>query len=121
MMGWILCIFHNKTAGTAGKNIAHANIGIQNLTGTGVGVVWADGKSYIRTHKPADGRMTRIQRIPIGIGGLVADFDGVGEADTGKGFIPFQHTHPHRSTVFFRNVFIQPIDDGLNGFALFLF
>ena len=70
------------------------DVGVEDLARLGIGPRRPHGEAG-RGGDPAEGVVADVFRIEIVVGLLVADLDGVDEADLLEGLVPFQDPVPH--------------------------
>ena len=107
-------VVRREAARTAAKDVAHADVGVEDFAGARVTVARADGKADVRPGEPADGRMRRVHVVPVGIVGLLLGLNRVLEADLLEGLVPLQDAGLDRLAVLGGDVLVHPVDDGLH-------
>ena len=65
--------------------------------------------------EPADGAVTHVGGIPVGVVGLLLDLNRLSKANSLEGFVPKQDTFANGVAVFEGNRVIEPENDGLLG------
>ena len=90
------------------------DVGIQNLARLGIGPRRPD-RETAEVGDPAEGVVADVLRIELVVALLVADLDGVDEADLLEGLVPFQDPFPHVLAILARHGPLDPEDDRLFG------
>ncbi len=98
---------------TACIYVGDGDVGIHDFAAARIDLRRPDRKADVGADEPAYRRMTRIERVECIGGGLLLHHDRILESDSLKRAIPFEYAFGNRLAIFFRDVFVQPVDDRL--------
>ena len=97
----------------AREHVRDPDVRIEDLAGTRVGVRRSDREARVGAKEPAHRRMTRVERVEVGIIGLDLRDDRIRESDPLERLVPHQDAFDDGRAIGLRHVAIDPEHDRL--------